>query len=196
MKKIETKIDEAFKNTFLLPREKTVTNFFIAVLSSKYKFREDDKKIEVISLYYDASSPLSFLFALPNYEYYATDKTIQIAELHLKEHSFENYSPIDVQELCKQVLDENNIDYSAYLDEDDHLDYANYWENQFGLESDFLMICWKNAKEKTQSKMLGFLESTDSESGMFDLDNNYVIPFDVDLDEYLQSHGFMIEKEA
>lgn len=196
MKKIEQKIDEAFIDTFLLPREKAVTNFLVDVLSSKYKFREDDKKIEVISLYYYASSPLSALFALPNYEYYSTDKTIQIAELHLKEHSLEDYSPMDVQELCKKVLDENAIDYSAYLDEDGQLDYANYWENQFGLESDFLMSCWKNAKEKTQSKMLGFLESSDGESGMFDLDNNYVIPFDVDLDEYLQSHGLIIEKEG
>ncbi|KFF08722.1 hypothetical protein [Chryseobacterium luteum] len=195
MKKIETKIDEAFKNTFLLPREKTVTSFLADVFSSKYKFREDDKKIEVISLYYYASSPLSFLFALPHYEYYDTDKTIQIAELHLKEHSFQDYSPADVQELCKKILEENNIDYSAYLDENDHLDYAHYWENQSGLEIDFLMNCWKNAKEQTQSKMLGFLESSDGESGMFDLDNNYVIPFDVDLDEYLQSHGFMIQKE-
>ncbi|KFF12734.1 hypothetical protein IW15_08020 [Chryseobacterium soli] len=196
MKKIEQKIDEAFTDTFLLPREKAVTDFLVDVLSSKYKFREDDKKIEVISLYYYASSPLSALFALPNYEYYSTDKTVQIAELHLKEHSLEDYSPMDVQELCKKVLDENAIDYSAYLDEDGQLDYANYWENQFGLESDFLMSSWKNVKEKTQSKMLGFLESSDGESGMFDLDNNYVIPFDVDLDEYLQSHGFIIEKEG
>ncbi|MET3537210.1 hypothetical protein [Chryseobacterium limigenitum] len=66
MKKIETKIDEAFRNTFLLPREKVVTDFLVDVLNSKYKFREDDQKIEVISLYYYASSPLSFLFALPN----------------------------------------------------------------------------------------------------------------------------------
>ncbi|KMQ59478.1 hypothetical protein ACM46_20530 [Chryseobacterium angstadtii] len=193
MQKIETQIDEAFKNTFLLPREKAVTQFLVDVLHSKYKFREDDKKIEVISLYYYASSPLSFLFALPNYEYYSPDKTIQIAELHLKEHSFEDYSPMDVQELCKKVLDQNNIDYSAYLDEHGHLDYAHYWENQFGLESNFIMNCWKNAKEKTQSKMLGFLESSDGESGMYDLDNNYVIPFDVSLDEYLRSHGFIIK---
>lgn len=195
MKKIETKIDEAFKNTFLLPREKFVTKFLVDVFNSKYKFREDDRKIEVISLYYHASSPLSSLIALPNYEYYSPDKTIQIAELHLKDYSIENYSYVDVQGLCKKVLEENNIDYSAYLDENNQLDYANYWENQFGLESDFLMNCWKNAKEITQSKMLGFLESTDGESGMFDMDNNYVIPFDVELDEYLRSHGFMIDKE-
>ncbi|NML68227.1 hypothetical protein HHL23_00165 [Chryseobacterium sp. RP-3-3] len=196
MKKIEQKIDEAFKNTFLLPREKAVTNFLVDVLSSKYKFREDDKKIEVISLYYYASSPLSFLFALPNYEYYSPDKTIQIAELHLKEHSLEDYSSTDVQELCKRVLEENNIDYSAYLDEDGHLDYAHYWENQFGLESDFLMSCWRNAKEKTQSKILGFLESSETGAGLYDLNNGFDVPFDVDIDEYLQSHGFMIEKES
>lgn len=195
MKKIELKIDEAFRNTFLLPREKVVTNFLVDVLNSKYQFREDDKKIEVISLYYYASSPLSFLFALPNYEYYSPDKTIQIAELHLKEHSFEDYSYIDVQELCKKVLDENNVDYSAYLDEDNQLDFANYWENQFGLESHFLMNCWRNAKEKTQSKMIGFLESSDAGGGLFDLDNGYDVPFDVDVDEYLQSHGFMVTKE-
>ncbi|MCS3530546.1 hypothetical protein [Chryseobacterium sp. JUb7] len=194
MKKIETKIDEAFKNTFLLPREKAVTDFLTDVLSSKYKFREDDEKIEVISLYYYASSPLSFLFALPNYEFYSPDKTVNIAELHLKEHALEDYSFMDVQELCKKVLDENNIDYSAYLDENDQLDPANYWENQFGLECDFLMNCWRNAKEKTQSKMIGFLESSDSGAGLYDLDNGYDVPFDVGVDEYLQSNGFSIKK--
>lgn len=196
MKKIETKIDEAFKNTFLLPREKTVTQFLIDVLHSKYQFREDDKKIEVISLYYYASSPLSFLFALPHYEYYSPDKTIQMAELHLKEHSFEDYSYMEVEELCKKVLDENNIDYSPYLNAYNQLDYAHYWENQFGLESDFLMHCWRNAKEQTQSKTIGFLESSDGAGGVFDMDNGFDVPFDVDMDEYLRSHGFVIEKES
>lgn len=195
MKKIEQKIDEAFTNTFLLPREKVVTNFLVDVLNSKYKFREDDKKIEVISLYYYASSPLSFLFALPNYEYYSPDKTTQIAELHLKEHSFEDYSSFDVQKLCRKVLEENNIDYSSYLDENNQLDYAHYWENQFGLESDFLMNCWRSAKEQTQSKILGFLESSEAGAGLYDLNNGFDVPFDVDIDEYLQSHGFIIEKE-
>ena len=194
MKKIEQKIDEAFRNTFLLPREKVVTDFLAGVMNSKYKFREDDQKIEVISLYYYASSPLSFLFAMPHYGYYSPDKTTGIAELHVKEYALEDYSPADVQELCKTVLDENGIDYSAYLDEEDQLDYAHYWENQFGLECDFLMNCWRHAKEKTQSKMLGFLESSDSGGGMYDLNNGYDVPFDVDLDEYLQAQGFSIQK--
>ncbi|MBD3906847.1 hypothetical protein NAL32_19595 [Chryseobacterium sp. Ch-15] len=42
---IETKIDEAFITTFLLPREKVVTDFLMNVLSSQYQFREDDRKI-------------------------------------------------------------------------------------------------------------------------------------------------------
>ena len=95
MSYIETKIDEAFITTFLLPREKAVTDFLMNVLSSQYQFREDDKKIEVISLYYYAANPLAFLFALPNYEYYAPDKTTQIAELHLNCLLYTSPSPRD-----------------------------------------------------------------------------------------------------
>ncbi len=195
MKKIEIKIDEAFRNTFLLPREKAVTDFLVDVLSSKYRFREDDRKIEVLSLFYDSSSPLRALIALPSYEFYSTDKNIQMAELHLKDHSFEDYSSYDVQELCKKILSENDISYSAYLNGNNHLDYSHYWESQLGLERDFIMHCWRNAKEKTQSKIHGFLESSDSAGGLLDLDNGYDLPFDVDVSDYLQSHGFIIKKE-
>ena len=195
MKNLEAKIDKAFRETFLLPRETTVTNFLADVLSSKYQFREDDRKIEVISLYYYAASPLSFLFALPNYEYYSPDKTVMMAELHLKEHGFEDYTSIDVQEMCKKVLDDNNINYAAHADENDLPDLSNYWENQSGLEIDFLTKCWKKAKEQTRSKTLGFLESSDAGGGLYDLDNGFNIPFEIELDEYLQSHGFSFQKE-
>lgn len=192
---IEAKIDEAFRNKFLLPREKAVTDFFTDVLHSKYKFREDDTKIEVVGLYYYAASPLSFLFAMPHYEYYSQDKTIHIAELHLGEHSFEDYTYTDVEELGRKILDENRINYSAYLDEDDKLELANYWENQTDLEKNFIMHCWKSAKEKTGAKTLGFLESSDGSGGTYDADNHYELPFEIGIDEYLQSHGFHLKKE-
>lgn len=172
-----------------------MTDFLVDVLSSKYQFREDAQKIEVISLYYYAANPLVFLFALPNYEYYNPDKTTQIAELNLKEHSLEDYSYFDVQELCKTVLNENNTDYSAFLNNDNQLDFANYWENQRGLEIDFLKKCWKSAKEITRSKMIGFLESSDNSAGIFDLDNGFELPFEVEIDEYLKSRGFLITQE-
>lgn len=192
---LETKIDEAFITAFLHPREKVVTDFLVDVLSSKYEFREDAQKIEVISLYYYAANPLAFLFALPNYEYYAADKTTQIAELNLKDHSLEDYTYFDVQELCKTVLNENNTDYSAFLNHDNQLDFANYWENQRGLEIDFLKNCWKSARDITRSKMIGLLESSDNSAGIFDLDNGFELPFEVEIDEYLQSRGFHVTKE-
>ena len=192
---IETKIDEAFTNTFLLPREKAVTDFLVDVLNSKYQFRNDDRKVEVISLYYYAANPLVFIFALPNYEYYAPDKTIQIAELHLKDHLLEDYSSIDVENLCKKILNENSIDYAAYLDQENRLDFVNYWENQRGLEIDFLKNCWIKAKENTRSKMIGFLESSDNSAGILDLDNGFELPFEIEIDEYLKSRGFFIDKE-
>ena len=195
MKNLEAKIDEAFRETILLPRETTVTGFLADVLNSKYRFREDDRKIEVISLYYYAASPLSFLFAIPNYEYYSPDKTVLMAELHLKEHGFEDYTYTDVQEICKKVLDENDINYAAHADENGLPDLSNYWENQSGLEINFLMNCWKKAKEQTRSKTLGFLESSDPGGGLYDLDNGYDLPFEIGLDEYLQSHSFNFEKE-
>jgi hypothetical protein len=192
---IETKIDEAFTNTFLLPREKAVTDFLVDVLNSKYQFRNDDRKVEVISLYYYAANPLAFIFALPNYEYYAPDKTIQIAELHLKDHLLEDYSSIDVENLCKNILTENSIDYTAYLDQENRLDFVNYWENQHGLEIDFLKNCWIKAKENTRSKVIGFLESSDNSAGILDLDNGFELPFEIEIDEYLKSRGFLIKKE-
>ena len=195
MSYIETKIDEAFTNTFLPPREKAVTDFLVDVLNSKYQFRNDDRKVEVISLYYYAANPLAFIFALPNYEYYAPDKTIQIAELHLKDHLLEDYSSIDVENLCKKILNENSIDYAAYLDQENRLDFVNYWENQRGLEIDFLKNCWIKAKENTRSKVIGFLESSDNSAGILDLDNGFELPFEIEIDEYLKSRGFLIKKE-
>lgn len=193
---LESKIDEAFQENILFPREKTVTDFLVKVLNSTDTFREDGRKIDVIGLYYYAESPLSFLFAMPNYAYYAPDKTVHIAELHLREHGFEDYTFIDLQELCRKVLDENDINYTGHLTEGNQLDTAGYWENQSGLEHEFLRQCWKNAKEKTRSKVLGFLEASDSSSLVYDLDNGYYLPFEVDLDEYLQAQGFRFEKEV
>lgn len=195
MKNLESKIDEAFQETFLFPREKAVTNFLVKVLNSTDSFREDDRKIEVIGLYYYAASPLSFLFAMPNYVYYLPDKTVHIAELHLKEHGFEDYTLADLQDLCKKVLDENDIQYIGRLNADNRLDTSGYWENQSGLEHEFLRQCWKNAKEETRSKVLGFLEASDSSCAVYDLENGYYLPFEVDLDEYLQAQGFRFEKE-
>lgn len=194
MDTIETKIDEAFRNTFLLPREKLLTDFFADILDSKYQFREDDREIEVISVYYYASEPLSFLFARPCEEYYDEDKTHQEAELHLNEHSLEDYSYLDVEELCRKVLDENNIDYSEHIDDFDYLDPANYWENQFDLELDFILNCWKNAKERTQSEIWGFLAASDGAGSTYDLDNGDEVSDD-DIDGYLQSKGYHFKKE-
>lgn len=188
-------MNDAFRTTFLLPREKVVTDFLTDVLSSLYQFRSDDQNIEVISLYYYAPQPLSFLFAMPNYEYYNPDKTTQIAELQLKDHVLEDYTYFDVQTVCRKVLDENNIDFSAYLNQDNLLDLANYWENQLGLEIDFLQKCWMNAKDNTRSKTIGFLESSDHSAGVTDLDNGFELPFEIEIDEYLKSRGFLIKKE-
>lgn len=194
MENIEPEIDEAFKKTFLFPREKPITDFFTNILDSEYKFREDNANIEVLSVCYYASSPLSFIFVSPSYDYYDQDKTIQTPELHLKEHGLEDYDYIQVHELCRDVLDENNIDYSEHLDEFDDLDPANYWENQFQLEKDFLLHCWKNAKKKTQSTLHAFLEPSDGAGRIYDLNNGNALDND-DIDQYLQAKGIIIKKE-
>ncbi|WP_294308260.1 hypothetical protein [uncultured Chryseobacterium sp.] len=196
MKNLEAKMDEAFQENILFPREQTVIDFLVSVLNNPEKFREDGRKIEVIGLYYYAASPLSFLFAMPNYAYYAPDKTVHIAELHLKEHGFAEYTYLDLQELCKKVLDENDFSYDSRTDRNGLPDLSNYWENQSGLEHEFLRQCWKKAKEQTRSKILGFLEASDSSSLVYDLDNGFYLPFEVDLDEYLHSQGFRFEKES
>jgi len=193
MEDIELKIDEAFKKTFLLPREKVVTDFFTDILNSKYKFREDTTDIKVLSVFYYASSPLSFIFVSPSYDYYDQDKTAQTPEIHLEDHALEDYNYIQVHQLCREVLDENNIDYSEHLDEYDELDSANYWENQFDLERDFLLHCWKNAKKETQSTIHAFLESSDGAGNTYNLNNGDKL--DDDIDEYLQSKGIIIQKE-
>ncbi len=195
MKNLEAKMNEAFQETILFPREKTVTDFLVKVLNSTDTFRDDDLKVEVIGLYYYAASPLSFLFAMPNYAYYAPDKTVHIAELHLKEHGFKDYTQADLQELCKKMLEENDFSDNSRIDRNSLPDLSGYWENQSGLEHEFLRQCWKKAKEQTRSKVLGFLEASDSSSAVYDLENGYYLPFEVDLDEYLQAQGFRFEKE-
>ncbi|MDR2237864.1 MAG: hypothetical protein LBE92_17205 [Chryseobacterium sp.] len=191
---IAAKIDDAFRKKFLLPREKVVTDFLADIMNPQYPFRKDSVKIEVLNVFYEALSPLSFIFAAPSYDHYDQDKTIRFAELDLEaDHSFEYYTYIDVDDLCIQVLDENQVDYSGDLDEDEELDPAEYWENQLDLEVDFLVHCWKKAKERTQSQMLGFLESADNTGKIYDLDTGEEL--DGYVDEYLQSKGRFIKKE-
>jgi len=63
------------------------------------------------------------------------------------------------------------------------------------LEIDFLKNCWIKAKENTRSKVIGFLESSDNSAGILDLDNGFELPFEIEIDEYLKSRGFLIDKE-
>lgn len=188
---IESEIDKAFIETFLTPRKKLVTDFLIDYLSSDFKFREDDAKINVISLFMYAPSPLSFLFIEPNYEYYLSDNTVNRPELSLK-----SYSYIEVDELCLKVLDKNKIDYSQHLNSLGELDPAVYWENKSVLERNFLLDCWKNAKEATNSELLGFLEYSDFVGGVYDLDSRHCISDDnMEANEYLESKNIFFEKE-
>jgi hypothetical protein len=188
---IEMKIDEAFISTFVIPREKAIIDFLTDFFNSNYKFREDNKEIKIVSFFYNPASPLEFLFLEPSYNYYDPNQTIDRPELEL-----EVYSYTDVHELCIKILDENNIDYSEHLNSFGDLDPANYWENQFKLESACLKHCWKKAKEKTGSKILGILESADFAGGAIDLDtNHYMSDVEDELDEYLKSKGYFLEKE-
>lgn len=188
---IESEIDKVFNEIFLMPRKKLVTDFLINFLSSDFKFREDNIKINVISLFMYAPSPISFLFIEPNHEYYLPDNTVNRPELSLSSHSY-----IEVDQLCLKVLDENKIDYSKHLNSLGELDPAVYWENQSLLERNFLLDCWKTAKETTDSELLGFLEYSDFAGGVYDLDSGHCISDDnLEANEYLESKNIFFEKE-
>lgn len=186
---LEAQMDTAFTNAFLLPNQEKLVGFFTELLSAKHDYRNDTRTqdIKVIDLSYSASDPLRFLFAEPCRVYYSSDKTVNIAELHLAD-----YDIFDIEELGTAILDANHFDYSGML-ENDMLDLAFFWENRFDLERAFIVDCWKKAKAKTLSEILGFLEASDSPGGIYDLDNDHCLD---DIETYLKQKGFSIAKEV
>ena len=187
---LEFKIDIAFKNKFLVPKEKELTDFFSNLINCKYDFRSDNKpcEISVIDVFYYAICPVSFLFAEPNSDIYNSLKTVYIPEIHLKDYSF-----FDVEEVVREILDENSIDYINYLN-NDFLDIAFFWENQYELEMKFIIQCWKSAKMNTNSKIIGILQSSDASGYIYNLDNGIRIE-EIEIEKYLREIGCIIEKE-
>ena len=186
---LEHKIDLKFENSILQPRKEAIVNFLLEIQKSNFEYKISDrvKQIEVISLYYYANSPLSFLFAQPCYAFYDDNSTV-ILELHL-----DNYTIFDNEELCKAVLAENNIDYS---DIEEKLDYIEFWDNQSSMEIKFILDCWQKAKEISKSKLIGFLDSSDSSGETYDLDNEECFCYsDITIKEYLKNKGIKINNE-
>ncbi|MFD0991041.1 hypothetical protein ACFQ1R_13110 [Mariniflexile jejuense] len=189
---LEEKIDIEFEKKILKPREEMVIEFLIKVLSFQYEFRtkRDTSQIKVISLYYYASSPLSFLFVEPCYAFYSNEYTIDRPELEL-----EDYDYFDLEDLARNVLDESGIDYSD-LDQNNRFDLAEFWENKAELEKTFIFNCWKKAKSQTESKLIGFLDASDYSGGTYDLNNGKSLWEDkIEIDDYLDKLGIKINKE-
>jgi hypothetical protein len=189
---LEWKIDLEFERIITKPREKIIVDFLIKIQNFDYEFRtsKDTKQIEVISLYYYANCPLGFLFIEPCYEFYDDEKTIDRPEIHL-----EDYSIYDIEDLCKKVLTENNIDFSDIVE--DEFEYNMFWENKEELEKKFLFECWKKAKDKTKSKLIGFLDASDSTGGTYDLENGYCLWNEkIEIEEYLKKKNITIKKDT
>lgn len=186
-KDLEVKMDIAFTTSFLIPRKDKIEEFFTNILNSKFDYLENEnpQQVYVIDIWYYALSPLSFIFAEPCSEYYKSKKPINIAELHL-----ENYNYFDIEKLGRKVLDQNQVNYSELLN-NEILDLAFFWENQFELEHKFLINCWKNAQNTTKSKILGFLQSSDGTGGIYDLQNDNYLR-DKSVKEYLDEKGYAI----
>ena len=188
---LERKIDLEFENKILKPREERIIDFLTKIQNYEFEFRtsNDTKQLEVISLYYYANSPLSFLFVQPCYEFYENDKNSVRAEIHLEDYSF-----YDIENLCKNILTENDIDFSD-IDEDE-FEYDEFWDNKNTKEKQFIIDCWQKAKKITNSKLMGFLDASDYSGGTYYLDNgNSLWESRTEIREYLKSRGIEINTD-
>lgn len=190
---LEALIDKEFESTFLLPREKALTEFFIKVQTYQHEFRPtiDTKSIKVLDVFYYANCPLGFFAIEPSYDYYDSEKTVNRAELDL---GYYTYSHVD--DLVIKVLDENRIDYTELTD-DREFDTVIFWENKGDLEIQFIIECWSKAREITNSEIIAFLHASDGSGGTYDLRNGFDLWDEkVSVCEYLERQGEKIEKET
>lgn len=188
-KALEQKIDEAFKSTFLRPKEKSIIDFLKRIQNFEIDFgfgtHNKDQPTRVIDLFYSANCPLEFLFVEPCSDFYPDLDIDNRPELR-----FEYYDSYDIEELGKKVIDESNIDYSDEMDEED-FELEAFWENRGELETQFLIECWQKAKKESQTNMIGYLLASDSSGGPYFLDDTYH-PWksqSVDIEEHLSQLG-------
>lgn len=185
---LESKIDIAFSNSILIPRETKVVKFLENVLNQKNEFQliEQTEKLKVIELFYYANCPLGFLFVEPSSSFYHYTYTKNRPELKL-----EDYTYFDIEELIKSVLDDNDIDYSELVT-DDFLEYDFFWENKHDLEKEFILKCWNKAMENTDSKLYGILYASDMSGCGIDLNNGNQLWYengDIEVEKYLNGIG-------
>ena len=188
---LERKIDEAFKSTFLKPREKTIIDFFKKIQNFELDFgfgmNKYVEKTYVINLFYSANCPLEFIFVEPCSEIYPELETYNRPELHL-----DYYSSYDIELLGKKIV-QNEIDSSNILD-DENFELAEFWENRGELENKFLIECWKKAKKETETNLVGYLIASDSSGGPYFLDDTYHIwkTESVEIKKHLEKLGIEI----
>jgi hypothetical protein len=191
---LESKIDIAFSNSILLPRESKIVEFLKNVFNQKDEFKliEKTDKLEVIELFYYANCPLGFLFVEPSSSFYDYSFIKNRPELEL-----EDYNYFDIEKIIRKTLDENKIDYSELI-ADDFLECEFFWENKQDLEKDFLLKCWNRAKEKTNSNLYGILYASDMSGCGIDLDKRIELwneKGDIEVEEYFNGIGINPSKE-
>jgi hypothetical protein len=189
---LEQEIDLEFRSKILKPREKKIVDFLVKVQNCEFEYRTtgDTKEIKVISLYYYANSPLSFIFVQPCYAFYSDSKTINRPELHSDDYTYE-----ELEKIAIEILAKNNIDYTEFT-EDDEAEIYDFWDNDYRLVKNFLIECWNKAKLITQTKLIGFLDASNYSGGTYDLDNGYSL-FDnkIEIEPYLKNKGIIIIKD-
>lgn len=189
---LEKEIDLEFQSKILKPREKEIVDFLVKIQNCEFEYRitNDTKELKVISLYYYANGPLSFIFVQPCYAFYSDNKTINRPELHLDDYTYE-----ELEKIAVEVLTKNNIDYTEFT-EDDDAEIYDFWDNDYRLVKNFFIQCWKKAKSLTKSKLIGFLDASDYSGGTYDLDDGYCLFDDkIDIEPYLKNKGIKVIKD-
>ncbi|PKH50943.1 hypothetical protein CXF68_09715 [Tenacibaculum sp. Bg11-29] len=160
-----------------------IIGFLTNILENSQKLREPEANIplKAISIIYSLQGNYNFyLCAEPSRLFHNDKYSKYIPEFELR-HEFD----IDIDRIETEILKELNVLSGDYYDE-----YSDY---TYDLFSEFMFECWKIAKQKTSSKLLGSLDY--GSGGIdYDLDTKEGID-DSKIKEHYKNRGITIEKD-
>lgn len=175
-------------NIFMLnPYEEKTKAFFKKAQLNQFDFKETHKtsQVKVIDVYYNVyQGDYTFIGAEPSNSFYTGYIVKDRLELRLE-------SNIELLEtVLEQFLDALGVDYTDFKEEDELSTFEMYTD---GLVETFLLKCWQELKEDTQSNVFGMLFQATGCGGTTDLDNGESIKeTNEDIKKYAKSKGITL----
>ncbi|WP_299886727.1 hypothetical protein [uncultured Lacinutrix sp.] len=179
--------DYLFLVFILNPYMETVKIFFRKIQLSQLDFEDTHKNdiIKAADVYYHVYYWNSiFIASEPSTTFYSNGIIKDRLELHLE------FDTELLESVLEQLLEALGIDYEAFQEEED---LSTFEIEADSLVTSFLLECWQDVKQETQSKVFGMLFEGTGIGGMYDLDNAKDIEAtDSSIEAYVKSKGIIV----